>query len=43
VLIDAWGFLAVFFAAIALHQTELKLIKNRKKQAKADRSQLQHP
>jgi sodium/hydrogen antiporter len=25
VLIDAWGFLAVFFAAAALHQTELKL------------------
>ncbi|MES2068795.1 MAG: cation:proton antiporter [Pseudomonadota bacterium] len=25
VLIEAWGFLAVFFAAVALHQTELKL------------------
>lgn len=25
VLIDAWGFLAVFFAAVTLHQTELKL------------------
>ncbi|NMM28010.1 MAG: sodium:proton antiporter [Glaciimonas sp.] len=25
VLMDAWGFLAVFFAAVALHQTELKL------------------
>ncbi len=25
VLVDAWGFLAVFFAAVALHQTELKL------------------
>lgn len=25
VLINAWGFLAVFFAAVALHQTELKL------------------
>ncbi|MEO8598746.1 MAG: cation:proton antiporter [bacterium] len=24
-LLDAWGFLAVFFAAVALHQTELKL------------------
>ena len=24
-LIDAWGFLAVFFAAAAMHQTELKL------------------
>lgn len=27
VLIDAWGFLAVFFAAVALHQTELKLAR----------------
>lgn len=26
VLVDAWGFLAVFFAAVALRQTELKLI-----------------
>lgn len=26
VLIGAWGFLAVFFAAVALHQTELKLV-----------------
>jgi NhaP-type Na+/H+ or K+/H+ antiporter len=25
-LVDAWGFLAVFFAAVALRQTELKLI-----------------
>lgn len=25
ILIDAWGFLAVFFAAVALHQAELKL------------------
>ncbi|PKO30360.1 MAG: sodium:proton antiporter [Betaproteobacteria bacterium HGW-Betaproteobacteria-7] len=25
VLIDAWGFLTVFFAGVALHQTELKL------------------
>lgn len=25
VLINAWGFLAVFFSAVALHQTELKL------------------
>ena len=25
VLINTWGFLAVFFAAVALHQTELKL------------------
>jgi NhaP-type Na+/H+ or K+/H+ antiporter len=25
VLVDAWGFLAVFFAAVALRQTELKL------------------
>ena len=27
VLIDAWGFLAVFFGAVALHQTELKLAR----------------
>lgn len=27
VLVDAWGFLAVFFAAVALRQTELKLAK----------------
>jgi NhaP-type Na+/H+ or K+/H+ antiporter len=26
VMLDAWGFLAVFFAAVALRQTELKLI-----------------
>jgi NhaP-type Na+/H+ or K+/H+ antiporter len=26
VMVDAWGFLAVFFAAVALRQTELKLI-----------------
>ncbi|MGV8891483.1 MAG: cation:proton antiporter [Burkholderiaceae bacterium] len=25
VMMDVWGFLAVFFAAVALHQTELKL------------------
>jgi NhaP-type Na+/H+ or K+/H+ antiporter len=25
-LVDAWGFLAVFFAAVALRQTELKLV-----------------
>lgn len=25
VMLDVWGFLAVFFAAVALHQTELKL------------------
>jgi NhaP-type Na+/H+ or K+/H+ antiporter len=25
-LVDAWGFLAVFFAAVALRQTELKII-----------------
>lgn len=29
VLINAWGFLAVFFAAVALHQTELKLVASR--------------
>lgn len=27
VMVDAWGFLAVFFAAVALRQTELKLIQ----------------
>ena len=27
VMVDAWGFLAVFFAAVALRQTELKLAK----------------
>jgi NhaP-type Na+/H+ or K+/H+ antiporter len=27
VMIDAWGFLAVFFAAVSLRQTELKLAK----------------
>lgn len=32
VLIDAWGFLAVFFAAVALHQTELKLTHTIKQQ-----------
>lgn len=29
VLVDAWGFLAVFFAAVALRQTELKLAGTR--------------
>lgn len=29
VIIDAWGFLAVFFAAVALRQTELKLSEAR--------------
>ncbi len=29
-LMDAWGFLAVFFAAVALHQTELKLTNEAK-------------
>ncbi len=28
VMVDAWGFLAVFFAAVALRQTELKLAKS---------------
>ena len=35
VLIDAWGFLAVFFAAVALHHTELKLARNAKHNAQA--------
>jgi len=30
VLVDAWGFLAVFFAAVALRQTEQKLAKKTK-------------
>lgn len=30
VLINAWGFLAVFFAAVALHHTELKLARSAK-------------
>ena len=34
VLIDAWGFLAVFFAAVALHQTELKLINTERNKQK---------
>tara|TARA_R110001592_G_scaffold3807_6_gene21735 strand:- start:1907 stop:3259 length:1353 start_codon:yes stop_codon:yes gene_type:complete len=29
-LINAWGFLAVFFAAVAMHQTELKLVNSAK-------------
>ncbi|WP_372659318.1 cation:proton antiporter [Hydrogenophaga sp.] len=36
VLVDAWGFLAVFFAAVALRQTELRL-------AKAEQPQPQRP
>jgi len=36
VLIDAWGFLAVFFAAVALHQTELKLARQAKHDASAE-------
>jgi len=36
VLVDAWGFLAVFFAAVALRQTELKL-------ASADMDKLDRP
>lgn len=34
VLIDAWGFLGVFFAAVALHQTELKLAGSTKNTSK---------
>lgn len=33
VLVDAWGFLAVFFAAVALRQTEVKLAGPRRPQA----------
>lgn len=36
VLIDAWGFLAVFFAAVALHQTELKLARQANHDASAE-------
>lgn len=38
VLIDAWGFLGVFFAAVALHQTELKLAGNAKNTPKSPES-----
>lgn len=38
VLIDAWGFLAVFFAAVALHQTELKLINTERNKQKLTES-----
>lgn len=33
VMVHAWGFLAVFFAAVALRQTELKLARNAPKSA----------
>lgn len=35
VLINAWGFLAVFFAAVALHKTELSLAKDVKHNTEA--------
>lgn len=35
VMVHAWGFLAVFFAAVALRQTELKLARNAPKFAAA--------
>lgn len=35
VMVHAWGFLAVFFAAVALRQTELKLARNAPKSAAA--------
>ncbi|MDO8372834.1 MAG: cation:proton antiporter [Polaromonas sp.] len=35
VMVQAWGFLAVFFAAVALRQTELKLARNAPKSAAA--------
>jgi sodium/hydrogen antiporter len=43
-LIDAWGFLAVFFAAVAMHQTELKLAaktigKSKEKEASVAQAQ----
>ncbi len=37
VLVDAWGFLAVFFAAVALRQTELKLAGADPDRPQADR------
>ncbi|MCM2308087.1 MAG: cation:proton antiporter [Sulfuritalea sp.] len=36
VMVDAWGFLAVFFAAVALRQTELKLAGSASQAAGAD-------
>ena len=36
VLIDAWGFLAVFAAAVALHQTELRLASRPRSQKPVD-------
>lgn len=36
VMVDAWGFLAVFFAAVALRQTELKLAGSASQEAGAD-------
>jgi len=36
VMVDAWGFLAVFFAAVALRQTEMKLARKAKPQADSE-------
>lgn len=35
-IVDAWGFLAVFFAAVSLRQTEFKLALSRQKPARAE-------
>jgi len=44
VLVHAWGFLAVFFAAVALRQTELKLVKAARDSFEACRSrEIVHP
>lgn len=39
VMLNTWGFLAVFFAAFALRQTEMKLAKAARKSIDADTSQ----
>ena len=43
VMVDAWGFLAVFFAAVALRQTELKLAKAAVQPTAASVAATSHP
>lgn len=43
VMVDAWGFLAVFFAAVALRQTELKLAKAALQPVAGSVSAITHP
>lgn len=43
VMVDAWGFLAVFFAAVALRQTELKLAKGALQPLAGSMSEMIHP